>query len=473
MSQKHKISIEEALRKVEGNGRYLAAHTLILGACYITYTFYPMFMSYMLAFPSSLECIDSNQNIYVNCTREEICNNNKLSPISTIYINWIQEFELLCEPASATLVQSMFFIGTLIGVGFGNASDTYGRKPIILLFEGVNILGLILIYIAPTLRYIYIGSVCIGIYYSANMAPTFSLAKENVASHRGRTISLILLTALEINFLLMSGLMFQELNWRFYMLMAILVRSAYMCMFYIFIPESPLLLVSKGDLGRAGEVVRWMDRVNHGVKGQSEGEILIEGGPSSTALGSSGIFYLYQNVKLRRTSILLSIYGFLIMALYQGIGLFFTQFPGDKYINGAIMGIAGVSAVLLGGMLGILFGGRKIAILLLLLTGIDFYLFSMISNDNPYIIPILLLLGKFSITGAGSIMITYITNYYSVQIRAGALSLFTAYGRLSTLLLPTLFMYVHPEIVFMLFGLLASFVLFLIRDPTHKSNKEL
>ena len=89
--------------------------------------------------PRKFECRDDYTGEWKPCTKEEICNNHieKLnyradSDDDEYFDNWIEKFDLLCEPSiKIGFLGSLLFFGVIIGLLFVPALSDYSGRRIV------------------------------------------------------------------------------------------------------------------------------------------------------------------------------------------------------------------------------------------------------------------------------------------------------------------------------------------------------
>lgn len=413
----------------------------------------------------------------------------------------VSEWELVCDRKYlADMTQTVHMLGSIFGFFGGVFGDTFGRRSSSLFFLLCLTISLLVpqLLVLPqfpfsfTFKYISysVGQFLIGFSVNCYFTSTYILLVESTTErYRTKFANIVSymyvlgqLFCLIVYYLTQS---WHILNWSMAVFSLVMLVVA-----FFFLPESPLWLLSVGEVDRAVEILKKIATIN---KRTAEFEVLLDEmqvlkdnvekqKPKFSIrniIGDLEITQLFVPTRnLIKLVAVLYIWLSLIL-LYYGISFnvlnessLLSLSPYIMFLMSALAEIIGYICCYANDWIG---RSRTIAIFFSSIT--IFYLlmaiFAVLDQSNPHwaykiVLIALALVGKCSVAGAYNILYIYTNELYPAQIRNTALLFFTCFGGTSSLLAP----YVDflgreltiwsPHVVYSLFSFIAALILIFI-----------
>ncbi|XP_009897431.2 solute carrier family 22 member 13 [Dryobates pubescens] len=344
----------------------------------------------------------------------------------------LTEFDLVCERKDLKdISQSIYMAGLLLGaIIFGALSDRVGRRPVFLIsisLQGLFGLGTAF---APHL-YVYMAFRCVvGIAVSGILITSLALATEWVGVSRPKAV-LITHCCLALGQVLLAGLTYGLRNWR---LLEIAGNAPLFALFfYIWVlPESARWLVTKGRIEEAKKVLQKAASFN---KCTIPPELLEQLNPVKQTKSGS-ILDLFWKKQLRKVILIMLVTWFANSLVYYGLSLSVTSFGLDIYLTQLAFGAVELPARLSCIFLLEWFGRKKTQAVLLLLSGLMCLIITGIPEDQPVVITILAIIGKFTATASFSTSHIYAAELLPTIIRQTGVGLCSMSARVAGVLAP-------------------------------------
>ncbi|CAK9808197.1 Carcinine transporter [Anthophora quadrimaculata] len=247
----------------------------------------------------------------------------KLTSADMPYMSIAAEQRWVCDEAyKATLAQSIFFVGSIIGgMFFGWMADKHGRVPVLI---GTNLMGLIgglcTLYISEFWHFCACRFV-VGLAYDNTFMIAYILVLEYVGPH-WRTFAAnmsygLFYTSGAIG---MAWLAYGIADWRTFTLVTT-VPLASALLAPLFIPESIRWLIGAGQIDRAMKILATIEKINkRTIPPDVYEEFLIDCKNTAAALAAEThtVADLFKTKRLRRITLLLTITWGIIQMSYDG-----------------------------------------------------------------------------------------------------------------------------------------------------------
>ncbi|XP_022280980.1 solute carrier family 22 member 5 isoform X3 [Canis lupus familiaris] len=205
---------------------------------------------------------------------------------------------------------------------------------------------------------------------------------------------------------------------------------------YLFIPESPRWLISQGRLKEAEVIIRKAAKMNGIVApstifDSSELEDL-----SSEKQQSHSILDLLRTRNIRIVTVMCIILWMTISVGYFGLSLDTPNLHGDVYVNCFLSAVVEVPAYVLAWLL-LQHMPRRYSMATALFLGGSILLFvQLVPPDLYYLATVLVMVGKFGVTAAFSMVYVYTAELYPTVVRNMGVGVSSTASRLGSILSP-------------------------------------
>ncbi|EDM04412.1 rCG32718, isoform CRA_b [Rattus norvegicus] len=357
--------------------------------------------------------------------------------LSTIVTEW----NLVCNDAwKAPLTTSMFYVGVLLGSFIsGQLSDRFGRKPVLFWTMGMHTGFSFLQVFSVNFEMFTLLFALVGMGHISNYVAAFVLGTEILS----KSIRIIFAT-LGICIFFAFGFMVLPLfayfirDWRM-LLMAITLPGVLCGALWWFIPESPRWLISQGRVKEAEVIIRKAAKFNGIVAPStifdpSETTNLQDGNAKNTQ--SHHIYDLVRTRNIRILTIMSIILWLTISVGYFGLSLDTPNLNGNIYVNGFLLAAVEVPAYVLAWLLLQHVTRRYSMAGSLFLGGSVLLILQLVPSDLLYLSTALVMVGKFGITSAYSMVYVYTAELYPTVVRNMGVGVSSTASRLGSILSP-------------------------------------
>ncbi|XP_077767744.1 organic cation/carnitine transporter 2 isoform X4 [Canis aureus] len=299
----------------------------------------------------------------------------------------VTEWNLVCEDDwKAPLTVSLFFVGVLVSSFIsGQLSDRFGRKNVLFVTMGMQTGFSFLQIFSKNFEMFTVLFVLVGMGQISNYVAAFVL-----------------------------GMALQS----------------------EFIPESPRWLISQGRLKEAEVIIRKAAKMNGIVApstifDSSELEDL-----SSEKQQSHSILDLLRTRNIRIVTVMSIILWMTISVGYFGLSLDTPNLHGDVYVNCFLSAVVEVPAYVLAWLL-LQHMPRRYSMATALFLGGSILLFvQLVPPDLYYLATVLVMVGKFGVTAAFSMVYVYTAELYPTVVRNMGVGVSSTASRLGSILSP-------------------------------------
>ncbi|UYV83252.1 SLC22A14 [Cordylochernes scorpioides] len=366
---------------------------------------------------------------------------------STVYgRSIISEFNLVCHQASLTsLSQTIFMLGFMLAVFFtGQVSDTYGRRPTILICICILLLGSLIGPLAVNISMIMASRFFIGFGISGTNTVIFVVLAEAVSSKYRDILCVGNYYAWSLGYMLIPLFAWIFKDWVHLQALLTACTGLSILMFFL-LPESPRWLLARGRAARAHDSITAICKRNKIYNEDKKAEIddLIAAHCKPTDLEKqdlerpSGTFFdQFRTPNLRKRSLNLYFTWLVAAFVYYGLSYQADRLGGDPYVNVFLSGLVEVPAYTF-----CIFGlkkiGRRVSTSTELLVGGAACFITLLIPSSLYWLKITLaMIGKLFITACFASIYVYTTELYPTVIRNVGLGTASIFARIGSMVAP-------------------------------------
>ncbi|MBZ3884214.1 Solute carrier family 22 member 4 [Sciurus carolinensis] len=354
--------------------------------------------------------------------------------LSTIVTEW----NLVCEDDWKTpLTASLFFVGVLIGSFVsGQLSDRFGRKNILFATMAVQTGFSFLQIFSTNWEMFTVLFVIVGMGQISNYVVAFILGTEIL----GKSIRIIfstlgVCTFFAVGYMVLPLFAYFIRDWR--MLLLALTMPGVLCVpLWWFIPESPRWLISQRRFKEAEDIIQRAAKMNNIVAPAVIFDPAELQELNSLKQEKAYILDLFRTWNIAMITIMSLLLWMLTSVGYFGLSLNVPNLHGDAYLNCFLSALIEVPAYIAAWLLlrtlprryiiaGVLFWGGGV-LLLIQLVPADYYFVSIG----------LVMLGKFGVTSAFSMLYVFTAELYPTMVRNMAVGVTSMASRVGSIIAP-------------------------------------
>ncbi|XP_008140721.1 organic cation/carnitine transporter 2 isoform X1 [Eptesicus fuscus] len=354
--------------------------------------------------------------------------------LSTIVTEW----NLVCDDDwKAPLTVSLFFVGVLIGSFIsGQLSDRFGRKNVLFVTMAMQTGFSFLQIFSKNFEMFAVLFVLVGMGQISNYVAAFVLGTEIL----GKSIRIIFSTLgvcifYAIGYMLLPLFGYFIRDWRM-LLLALTLPGLLCAVLWWFIPESPRWLISQGRFKEAEVIIHRAAKINGIVAPSAIFEPSELQDLSSQKPQSHSILDLLRTRNIRMVTIMSIILWMTIAVGYFGLSLDTPNLHGDAYVNCFLSAVVEVPAYVLAWLL-LRHLPRRYSMATALFLGGSVLLFvQLVPPELYYLSTILVMVGKFGVTAAFSMVYVYTAELYPTVVRNMGVGISSMASRLGSILSP-------------------------------------
>ncbi|CAD7687919.1 unnamed protein product [Nyctereutes procyonoides] len=354
--------------------------------------------------------------------------------LSTIVTEW----SLVCEDDWKTpLTSSLFFVGVLLGSFVsGQLSDRFGRKNILFATMAVQTGFSFLQIFSINWEMFTVLFVIVGMGQISNYVVAFILGTEIL----GKSVRIIfstlgVCTFFAVGYMLLPLFAYFIRDWR--MLLLALTLPGVLCIpLWWFIPESPRWLISQRRFREAENIIQKAAKMNNiaapvvifdpmelqELKLQSQQKVFI--------------LDLFRTQNIATITIMSLLLWMLTSVGYFALSLNAPNLHGDAYLNCFLSALIEVPAYITAWLLLRTLPRRYIIAGVLFLGGGVLLLIQMVPADYNFLSIGLVMLGKFGITSAFSMLYVFTAELYPTLVRNMAVGVTSMASRVGSIIAP-------------------------------------
>ncbi|XP_033113621.1 organic cation transporter protein-like [Anneissia japonica] len=375
-----------------------------------------------------------------------------------------QEFDLVCEDAYLVpLVISLEYIGALVGsLIFGNFSDRYGRKKILLVCMLLyTLLNIIILSSQWYLMFITFRAIAGAFSMGAYMS-TFVIGCELVGPSRRSLAGTFISVQWSIGYMVASLYAYLIRYWRLLMLAMAIMDIFIWIMIFLLVPESPRWLHSVNKVNSTDRILKKACKFSKDPQAnfdacqqfcrQKGDDFTPETQQSPSNFKTVDILRL-KNIRTR--FLMIAFIWFVNSLVYFGISLSVVSLGANEYAANALAGFVEIPAVFIAWISIECWGRRIVLSATMILAGVACATTSFISNDVW--VATLGMVGKFGITASFTLIYIVTAEIYPTSIRNTAIGLSSMIGKIGAIIAPQILFarVIFEQLPYLIFGGLA------------------
>ncbi|XP_036403098.1 solute carrier family 22 member 7-like [Megalops cyprinoides] len=408
----------------------------------------------------------SNVSDTVPCQHGWVYNRSQL--LSTTATQW----DLVCDNKKLNQsLATLFFVGVTIGaVLFGNLSDKFGRKPMLLVsFAATAVLGTVSAFSVSYTMFAVIRTLC-GVALTGMTITTLALSIEwTDIKHRTFTGTIMGLSW-SVGNMLLALLAYFIRDWRQLMLVVTSPCLAAIIAWW-WIPESARWLLANGKVEKAHTYLSQCAKMNrkYGYSTTFDTEVLRKVAESEDSSKNYSYLDLVKTPKLRKLTFCSGIVWFAVAFTYYGISFRITGFGFNMYLTHFVY-----AAIEIPAKVGTYFaldriGRRNGQAWSLIITGVMIGINTVIPTEYALVRTLVAVLGKGFSEAAFTTAFLYTAELYPTVIRQCGLGYTSFIGRIGSSMAPLVMLLEDtwvftPPVIFALVAIFSGCVTFLLTE---------
>ncbi|XP_027959225.1 solute carrier family 22 member 4 [Eumetopias jubatus] len=354
--------------------------------------------------------------------------------LSTIVTEW----SLVCEDDWKTpLTSSLFFVGVLLGSFVsGQLSDRFGRKSILFATMAVQTGFSFLQIFSINWEMFTVLFVIVGMGQISNYVVAFILGTEILGkSVRILFSTLGVCTFFAVGYMLLPLFAYFIRDWRM-LLLALTVPGVLCIPLWWFIPESPRWLISQRRFREAESIIQKAAKMNNIAAPTVIFDPMELQELKLPSQQKVFILDLFRTRNIATITIMSLLLWMLTSVGYFALSLNAPNLHGDAYLNCFLSALIEVPAYIVAWLLLRTLPRRYIIAGVLFLGGGVLLLIQLVPADYNFLSIGLVMLGKFGITSAFSMLYVFTAELYPTLVRNMAVGVTSMASRVGSIIAP-------------------------------------
>ncbi|XP_017387947.1 solute carrier family 22 member 4 isoform X1 [Cebus imitator] len=354
--------------------------------------------------------------------------------LSTVVTEW----NLVCEDDwKVPLTTSLFFVGVLLGSFVsGQLSDRFGRKNVLFTTMAVQTGFSFLQIFSISWEMFTVLFVIVGMGQISNYVVAFILGTEIL----GKSVRIIfstlgVCTFFAVGYMLLPLFAYLIRDWRM-LLLALTVPGVLCVPLWWFIPESPRWLISQRRFREAEDIIQKAAKMNNiAVPAVIFDSVELQE-LNTLKQQKAFIMDLFRTQNIAIMTIMSLLLWMLTSVGYFALSLDAPNLHGDAYLNCFLSALIEVPAYIIAWLL-LRTLPRRYIIAAVLFWGGGVLLFIQLVPADYYFLSIgLVMLGKFGITSAFSMLYVFTAELYPTLVRNMAVGVTSMASRVGSIIAP-------------------------------------
>ncbi|XP_069753864.1 organic cation/carnitine transporter 2-like isoform X2 [Narcine bancroftii] len=352
--------------------------------------------------------------------------------ISTI----VSEWDLVCKNDwKGPFSMSVFFLGVLIGTFIaGQLSDRFGRKAVWFGTMAIQTGFTMIQVFSPNWEIFCLLNFFVGIGQISNYVAAFVIGSEVL----GKSVRVIYSTlgvciSYAIGYMLLPLIAYFIRSWRMLLFTLSLPGLLYIPLWW-FVPESPRWLLFKGRIREAEAIIQHIAKKN-GITPPAVLFMPLEEMKSKSEITHT-IIHLVKTSNIRAITMINFLIWMILSIEYYGLSLNTPNLNGDAYLNCFFSAAIEVPAYTTAWLLLQRFTRRFCLSGALFLGGSVLFFIQLVPSNLSVLTTTLVMVGKFVITSAFSMVYVYTAELYPTVVRNMGVGVSTMASRLGSIISP-------------------------------------
>nr|ABZ10517.1 solute carrier family 22 member 4 (predicted) [Callithrix jacchus] len=348
----------------------------------------------------------------------------------------VTEWNLVCgDDWKVPLTTSLFFVGVLLGSFVsGQLSDRFGRKNVLFATMAIQTGFSFLQIFSISWEMFTVLFVIVGMGQISNYVVAFILGTEIL----GKSVRIIfstlgVCTFFAVGYMLLPLFAYLIRDWRM-LLLALTVPGVLCVPLWWFIPESPRWLISQRRFREAEDIIQKAAKMNN----IAVPAVIFDSVEELNTLKQQKAFImdLFRTQNIAIMTIMSLLLWMLTSVGYFALSLDAPNLHGDAYLNCFLSALIEVPAYIIAWLL-LRTLPRRYIIAAVLFWGGGVLLFIQLVPADYYFLSIgLVMLGKFGITSAFSMLYVFTAELYPTLVRNMAVGVTSMASRVGSIIAP-------------------------------------
>ncbi|XP_031208126.1 solute carrier family 22 member 4 isoform X2 [Mastomys coucha] len=382
--------------------------------------------------------LEPGQDVDLEQLEQESCLDGWVYSQDVFMSTIVTEWNLVCEDDWKTpLTTSLFFVGVLCGSFVsGQLSDRFGRKKVLFATMAVQT-GFSFVQIFSTSWEMFtVLFAIVGMGQISNYVVAFILGTE-ILSKSVRIVfsTLGVCTFFAIGYMVLPLFAYFIRDWRM-LLLALTVPGLFCVPLWWFIPESPRWLISQRRFAEAEQIIQKAAKMNSIIAPAVIFDPLELQELNSLKQQKVFILDLFKTRNIATITVMSVMLWMLTSVGYFALSLNVPNLHGDVYLNCFLSGLIEVPAYFTAWLLLRTLPRRYIIAGVLFWGGGVLLLVQVVPEDYSFISIGLVMLGKFGVTSAFSMLYVFTAELYPTLVRNMAVGITSMASRVGSIIAP-------------------------------------
>ncbi|XP_033230040.1 organic cation transporter protein-like [Belonocnema kinseyi] len=399
----------------------------------------------------------------------------------TVYSSTVvSEWNLVCEKSWWLATgDSLFMVGVMLGsMIFGYLSDKYGRRPIFFISLVIQLVGGIIVGVAPNfVTYVIFRSI-VGSTTSGVFLVAYVIALEMVGPKKRLIAGVGVQLFFTIGYIMTAGFAYFIRDWRMLQI-ALTLPNILFLVYWWFIPESARWLLTKGRTQDAKDLLQRASRENGVEIADETMEVLLNDSNEDTTPDENkpSLFDLFRYPNLRKKSLLIFFNWFINSGTYYGLSWGSSKLSENEFVTFVISGVVEIPAYFF-----LIFTlnrwGRKVILCgCMIASGLFLVATLLVPADMDWLTITFVMIAKFAITSSYGAIYVFTAEQFPTVVRNVGLGASSTFARIGGVIAPYInhlanVWYPLPNVIYGAAALFAGLLSLLLPETLNKKLPE-